>query len=206
MRAWVTALVIANVALALYGVFTARHPPGSTAAPVAEINADRVRPVPLAADPVQPCLEWGPLAPPELARALEALKESAIGTPRVREVSGIPVWWVHVPPLRSREDAERRLREIEELGVKEARIVADESYRHAISLGIFRSEEAATAYQARMRENKVRNSAIVQRPDLLKFSTILIVRPAPKAVARTTELAASIAGSEVKAVACPANE
>jgi hypothetical protein len=82
--------------------------------------------------------------------------------------------------------------------------VNDEGWRNAVSLGIFRSEEAANVHQVRMREIKVRNSAIVQRSDLVKFSTIAIAEPTPEAAARIVEIAAGFAGSEVRAAACAA--
>jgi hypothetical protein len=122
----------------------------------------------------------------------------------VVEAPGTVVWWVHLPPAKSREEAERRVRELEELGVRDARVVNDEGWRNAVSLGIFRSEEAANVHQVRMREIKVRNSAIVQRSDLVKFSTIAIAEPTPEAAARIVEIAAGFAGSEVRAAACAA--
>jgi hypothetical protein len=55
-----------------------------------------------------------------------------------------------------------------------------------------------------MREIKVRNTAIVSRSDLVRFSTIEIAEPAPELAARMVEMAAGFAGSEVKAAACAA--
>lgn len=206
---WVAlVLLFANLGLLGHLVLVAPGQRGLHDPRGSELNADRITHVrPSVAPPkleAGACLEWGPLAAAELARAQERIAEVQGAKAIVREARGIPVWWVHVPAVRSRDEAERRLREIEELGVKEARVVADDGYRNAISLGIFRSEEAASTFQARMREIKVRNSAIVQRSDLLKFSTIVIAEPSVAIAARLVELSNLFAGSEVKAVACAA--
>lgn len=207
MRWLALLLLFANLGLAGYSTLVA---PGLRAihdARSPELNADKVRRVRDAADPPQipagACLEWGPLAASELARAQEQVGALQVAKAIVRESPGTPVWWVHIPALRSREDAERRVRELEELGVKDARVVTDEGYRNAVSLGIFRSEDAAAAHQARMRQIKVRNSAVVQRSDLLKFSTIVIAEPTPAVAAKLVELRSAFAGSEVKAAVCP---
>lgn len=211
MRWLALLLLFANLGLAGYLGLVA---PGQRAIhdPRAlELNAERVRVVRDAADPSNPaklgaaaCLEWGPLAAPELVRAQGELVALRITKTRVRDTPGTPVWWVHIPPARSREEAERRLRELEALGVKDARVVTDDAYRNAVSLGIFRSEAAAAEQQARLREIKVRNSAIVQRSDLLKLSTLVVFEPTAALAAKLVELRGAYPGSEVRATACPA--
>lgn len=204
IAAWL--LLLANLAVAAYLVFGTGSQGVRLDVRALEVNADQVRQ--LRDDPVAnkqvaaACLEWGPLAAAELVRAREELTKLGVEKTSVRDAPGTMVWWVHLPPAKSREDAERRMRDLEELGVRDARVVNDEGWRNAVSLGIFRSEEAATAYQIRLRELKVRNTAIVQRSDLVRFSIIAIAEPTPEASARIVEIAAGFAGSEVKAAAC----
>ena len=208
MRIGALMLLLANLAVAAYFALVSSAQRSALDVRSLEINADQVKQ--LRDAPVTPnsaaaaCLEWGPLAAAELARAREELTKLKIEKTSVRESPGTMVWWVHLPPSKSRDEAERRVRDIEELGVRDARVVNDEGWRNAVSLGIFRSEEAANAYQVRMREIKVRNTAIVQRSDLVKFSTIAISEPTPDSAARIVEIAAGFAGSEVKAAACAA--
>ena len=208
MRIGALMLLLANLAVAAYFALVSSAQRSALDVRSLEINADQVKQ--LRDAPVPPnsaaaaCLEWGPLAAAELARAREELTKLKIEKTSVRESPGTMVWWVHLPPSKSRDEAERRVRDIEELGVRDARVVNDEGWRNAVSLGIFRSEEAANAYQVRMREIKVRNTAIVQRSDLVKFSTIAISEPTPDSAARIVEIAAGFAGSEVKAAACAA--
>lgn len=206
MRGLVLALLLSNVVLAAYLGVTASPRHTLHDAGAQEVNADKVRLLRIAPAPSRTgpgaCLEWGPFAAPELLRAQEQLAAMAAVRSRVRELPGSPVWWVHLPALRSREEADRRVRELDELGVKDARVVTDEGYRNAVSLGIFRTEEAAAAHQARLREIKVRNAAVVQRSDLLKLSTIVIVEPTMELAAKLAELRTAFAGSELKAAAC----
>jgi hypothetical protein len=208
MRIGALILFLANLAVAAYIALGPTSQRSLLDVRPLEVNADQVKQLrdgSVARKPVAAaCLEWGPLAAAELTRAREALTALKIGKTSVVEAPGTVVWWVHLPPAKSREEAERRVRELEELGVRDARVVNDEGWRNAVSLGIFRSEEAANVHQVRMREIKVRNSAIVQRSDLVKFSTIAIAEPTPEAAARIVEIAAGFAGSEVRAAACAA--
>jgi hypothetical protein len=206
---WVALLLLfANLGLAAYLGLVAPGRRGIHDPRALELNADRVQRVHDAPAPAKldagACLEWGPFAGAELARAQEQLASLPLTKTAVRESPGTPVWWVHIPPARSREEAERRVRELEALGVQDARVVTDDAYRNAVSLGIFRSEAAAAEQQARLREIKVRNAAVVQRSDLLKFSTIVVFQPTTAAAAKLVELRQAFAGSEVKAAACPA--
>lgn len=208
MRIAVWVLLLANVAVAAYLVATSSPPRGLADVRSLELNADRVRPLREAPTPAAAaasagaCLTWGPLGADELSRARDELAKLRIDVAGVREAAGTAVWWVHIAPLKSREDAERRLRDLEELGVQDARVVSDDGWRNAVSLGIFRSEEAALAHQAKLRGIKVRNTAVVQRSDLVRFSIIEIADPKSEAARRVVELAAGFAGSEVKAAAC----
>lgn len=153
---------------------------------------------------VAACLEWGTFGTAELERAQAEI--TAMGAPRtiVRDLGLAPAWWVHIAPLRSREEADRRAQAIEAAGVKDVQVVADgERWRNAISLGIFKTEEAAKARLARVKEAGVRNVAIAQRSDLLRLASLLLVEPSKTLVARMAELRSAYPGTELRAVACP---
>jgi len=210
---WVALLLLlANLAVGAYLLVPRNSPPERADLRALELNADKLKrvsgpaqsPVPLIK--AGACLEWGPFTTAELQRAQEALSKLKVANANARVVDSPAAWWVYLPPAKSREDADRRVRELEELGVSDARVVTDEGYRNAVSLGIFRSQEAAAAYQARMRASKVRNTAITQRPGLLRLSVIVIAEPTSALVARLAELNAATSGVELKAVACPAAE
>jgi hypothetical protein len=214
MRWLAVLLVAANLAVGAYLVFIA--PGASTTADLSalEHNANQVRVLRSGAAPIamprsakdgpRACLEWGRFSAPELARAREQLQKLNIRKFSVRELESPQAWWVHVAALKSREDAERVAKELRELGIKDARVVTSGRWDNAISLGIFKAEAAALAYQQRMLATKVQNVAVAQRDDLLRLSVIVIEDPSPAVAARLVEFSAAIAGTELKAVACAA--
>ena len=218
-------LLLANIAIGGY-LLTERTPAGVHADVRAlEVNAQKVLPVgtgngrgaaqdkssavaAASAGGGKPaagaCLEWGSFAAAELERAQADLGRLGVDSARVRELGLVPAWWVHVAPLRSREEADRRAREIEATGVRDVQVVADgERWRNSISLGIFRSEEAANAYLTRLREARVRNAAIAQRNDLLRLAALIVIEPPPALVGRIAELKSAHPGTEMRALACP---
>jgi hypothetical protein len=213
-------LLIANIAVGGY-FLTERAPSIQADVRGLEVNADKIELLPpsavAAAPPVETiekppatpavvaCLEWGTFGAAELERAQTELARLGSRRTIVRELGLSPAWWVHVAPLRSREEAARRAQEIEAAGVKDVQVVTEgERWRNAISLGIFKTEEGASAYLARMKEAGVRNAAIAQRNDLLRLSSLLIVEPDPALVARMADVRTAYPGTELRAVACPA--
>jgi hypothetical protein len=122
----------------------------------------------------------------------------------VREAGFEPAWWVHVPPLPSREEAERRAREIRASGVADVQVVTEgERWRNAISLGIYKTKESANLRVARLRDSAVRNAAVTERNDLLRLEAIVIVEPAPDLAARMGELQAAYPAAELREIPCP---
>lgn len=151
------------------------------------------------------CLEWGVFFGPELARADAAL--TGLGVPESavhRETSDAGAWWVHFPPFRTRADVDRKIAELKALGITEFFVVQDGGqWRNAISLGIFKTEEAARSHLAALQAKGVKTATIGQRANLVKQGVVLIRDPSTEIVARLTELKQEFPGSEMRAVACP---
>ncbi len=211
MRWLALALAVANLAVGSYLLFLAPAPRAPADLAALELNADRVRVVSEqparkpGAKAVKPsadaCLEWGIFLPAELERAQAELGNAQIAKVSVRELDAAATWLVYVPQLRSREDAERRVRELEETGIKGARAMTEERWRHAIALGSFVTEAAAASHYQRMREAKVRNVTFA-RNDGARPVVVVIADPTPATAARLLELRTGFVGTEVKAAAC----
>lgn len=114
------------------------------------------------------CLEWGAFAQAEAARAESALAPLALGervSPRRTEETA--AWWVFIPPPatgNARQAAARKAGELKQLGVRDYFIVQEDgAHRWAVSLGVFRSEEAAQARLAALREQGVRSARVGER-------------------------------------------
>lgn len=74
-------------------------------------------------------------------------------------------WWVFIPPLASKTDAERKAGELRRLGVTDYFVVQEpKTLRHAISLGVFSTEQAADAHLEGLRGKGVRSARVDQRP------------------------------------------
>jgi hypothetical protein len=119
----------------------------------------------LARERLPRCAEWGPIAPADVARAEEALNGVLPGAKMEKisraETSG---WWVYVPPLANRQAANQRVAELRRAGVTDLFVIPDDTkLRNAISLGVFRSEEAAKGHFETMRQRGVRDAVLVER-------------------------------------------
>lgn len=165
-------------------------PPPASASPAAVASAGR-------------CLEWGSFTLADFPRAEKALAPLGLGE-RVlpRRTEEVASWWVFIAPQGSRQAAQRKAAELKSLGVHDYFIVGEEhESRWALSLGVFRTEEAARARLAYLRRQGVRSAQIAERQTLVP-KVWLQVKDADAALqARLAELAGDIEGSELRP--CP---
>ena len=101
----------------------------------------------LTANAVAVCFHIGPFA--ETARVTQAeakLSELHLGFARRSEkTKTITGYRVTLPPLASREAAERKRQELTRLGFKDHAVIQEEGWHNAISLGLFSVEANAAA-------------------------------------------------------------
>ncbi len=211
---WVFLLLAANVGFGVF-VYLRDQAPSPDAQLIAlQMNADKVRIVPPRPAPVPApvtvsaraaCTEWGGFGTGELARAQGALDRLALGTPtRQVEVSVTAGYWVFIPPLQSQAAMERKVSELRELGVNEYFLILDPGrWRHAISLGVFRSEEGAVKYLAQLRQKGVRSATVGEREQRVTQTAFLISNPTEEVSAKLAELKKEFPGSELRAIECP---
>ena len=151
------------------------------------------------------CLEWGVFAGPAVTKAEAALARLELPASQVdRTVADSGGYWVYMPPLKTKAEVDRKIGELKTLGVTELFVVQDAGqWRNAISLGIFRSEEAARAYLAKLKERGVRSAIAARREKFLKQVAFHVREPNPATVAKLTELQKEFPGTEMKAGPCP---
>ena len=77
--------------------------------------------------------------------------------------AGSGSYWVYIPPLPGRQDADKKAGELKKLRVPEFFVVQDGPNRFAISLGIFSSREAATDRLEELRAKGVKSARIGER-------------------------------------------
>ncbi len=155
------------------------------------------------AAPVEKCLAWTGLADAD-AGALDALLADKFSNLR-RERHVLPeisTWWVFIPPLANKAEADRKSGELKRMGAPEFFVVQEAGpYRWAISLGIFSSEQAAGERLDALREKGVKSARVARRsttrPEQVSFE---LTGPEPLVDAARDAVAAQL--PEVKTAAC----
>ncbi|MCK6407901.1 SPOR domain-containing protein [Thauera sp.] len=109
------------------------------------------------------CHAWGELTASEADRVTQRLRR--IGITPLRSRSETPeAWWVRIPPQRSRAEAERRVVELNLRGVADTFIVQEAGpTQHAVSLGLFKTENRARVLLGQLRAKGVDNAGIEPR-------------------------------------------
>lgn len=150
------------------------------------------------------CLEWGVFAGPAVTKADAAIARLELPAGQVeRLVADASGYWVYMAPLKTKTEIDRKIGELKALGISEFFVVQDTGqWRNAISLGIFRTEEAAQAFLAMLKERGVRSAIAARRENFLKQVAFQVREPNPATVARLTELQKEFSGSEMKAGPC----
>lgn len=152
------------------------------------------------------CLEWGIFAGPAVAKAEAALAKLELPQAQVeRTVTDSGGFWVYMPPLKTRAEVDRKVGELKAFGVTDFFVVQEAGqWRNAISLGIFRTEEAAQVFLAMLKERGVRSAIAARRENFLKQVAFYVREPSDTIVARLTLIQQEFPGSEIKAGPCPA--
>ena len=141
-----------------------------------------------AADAAPPtvCHAWARLTPDQADRLAQRLRR--IGATPARTRTETPdSWWVRIPPQRSQEEAERRVVELNLLGVSDMFIVREPGpTQYAVSLGVFKTEDRARVLLGQLRGRGVTNAGIEPRTT----TTYRIQASIPAGQLRTVESAA----------------
>ena len=228
MRAFFLLLVLVNLAYFAYGRVVLEGEGGEGRIPQLQVAAERIKLLkatePVPADkpqvpgkvlpPAPPqtataapaaCLEWGIFAGPGVARAERALASLELPEGQVeRSVTDAGGYWVYMPPLKNKAEVDRKVRELRDLGVTEFFVVQDAGqWRNAISLGIFRTDEAAQAFRDGLKQRGVRSASVTRRENFLRQVSFHVREPSEATVARLTALQQEFPGSEMKAGPCP---
>lgn len=149
-------------------------------APVAAEPAPTPTPAPVVVSNV--CLRWSQLSP-ENARQLSAKigeKFAAFKVVKHTVAGEGNGWWVYIPPLAGKADAEKKAGELRQLGISDYFVVPDDGpNRHAISLGVFSSEKGAQERLAELKGKGVKSARSSARPGKDSFVTLEARGPQP---------------------------
>ena len=217
MRALFLLVVLANLAFFVWARYFSPSDPGADPRPLArQVEPDKLKVIPPAEvaklpaaqrkpPPPAPlaCVEWGSFALADVPRAEKALEPLALGARlaqrRADEVAG---WWVHIPPQPTRQAAINKAAELRSFGVQDYFIVSEDGpYRWAVSLGVFRTEEAAQAHLALLRNQGVRSARVAARETVVPKVWLQVKSVDPLLEARLKELTTRVEATELRP--CP---
>ena len=204
MRIAAVLLVLANIAFFAWSRYGAPPQTAAEGVLVRVSEPEKLKIVPPAEVRVSTlagCLELGPFTPAESARAEKALEALGLG-PRLaqRRAEETVGWWVFIPSQGSRQGALKKAAELKAMGVNDYYIMGEEGDSPwALSLGVFRSEQAALARLAALRDQGVRTALVGSRDTVLPKVWLQVKGLDPGLEARLRDIARQVEGGELRA-------
>lgn len=150
------------------------------------------------------CAEWGEFSGVDLIRARQALAALNLGGKLTqRSVEHDHGYWVYMPPLKTRAEVEKKIAQLKQRGVNDYFVVQEEGeWQNAISLGVFRTEEAAQKFLATLRTQQVRTARVGERVSKLRFTVFVMKGLNAGAMSKVEALRKQFSDSELKVSAC----
>lgn len=158
---------------------------------------------PSAAAPAGACLEWGSFTLADAPRAEKALEPLGLdGRLAQRRTEETASWWVFIPPQGNRQAAQRKAAELKALGVEDYFIIAEGGdFQWALSLGVFRTEEAAQGRLSTLRALGVRSAVAGSRETVVPKVWLQVKGVDAALESRLKDIARQMEGSELRS--CP---
>lgn len=150
------------------------------------------------------CVEWRGLDAEEFARAREQLK--TLAGERVMSFTEVPLstrHWVIFPPLPSAQSAVDKLAELTAVGVQDAFVVKDGTWRNALSLGLYANTEAAGRRVDELEAKGVLGTQIELLPKQGTDFYFVIKSEDPDALKSLSDIKQPYTNSRLSRVACP---
>jgi biotin operon repressor len=153
---------------------------------------------------VESCAEWGEFSGTDLTRAQEALATLKLGNDlSQRTVELDHGYWVHIPPLKKRTDVDKKVAQLKERGIRDYFVVREKGkWQNAISLGVFKSEEAAKKHLDELRSKGVRSAKIGLRQSKLRYTVFQVRALDTGTEDKLNALQKDFPDSELKVSAC----
>lgn len=150
------------------------------------------------------CAEWGEFSGDDLTRAQQALSMMKLGDNLTqRTVEHDHGYWVYIPPSKTRANVEKKIAQLKERGIKDYFVVQEKGkWLNAISLGIFRTQDAAEKYIEMLRSKDVRTAKLGDRVSKLKYTVFDISDLDSGTADKLNALQKEFPESELKLSAC----
>lgn len=181
------------------------HPP---------LNAEKIKLLPAVISPVSTvppasqtasvCMEWGEISGNDLNRATAAISALKLANkPAQRQVEHTIGYWVYLPPLKNSAERDKKVAQLDELGVEEYFVVQDSGKWHnAISLGVFKTQEAAHRFRDSIKAKGLESAKAGARTGKQTSTVFVLKDPDAAVTAKMAALQKDFPDSELKATAC----
>ena len=110
-------------------------------------------------------------------------------------------YWLYIPPLKNKKEAEKKLEELLGLGIDDGQLVEDAGkWRWAISFSAHASEDLAIVHLNQIKEKGVKTAKILKRET--PGNVFHILQADEKLSAELNQLKSVYAGTKLKEIEC----
>lgn len=182
---------------------TTASAPASTLAPVKQ-NTTIPAPALSHKTDAKVCLEWGEFSGTDLKRAEQALAEMKLGDHLAqRTVEYNTGYWVHLASAKNKTQLKRKVEQLKKLGVEDFYVMQEKPHwLNVISLGVFKTQEAADKYVTSLQKKGVKSIIVGERKSKLKFVVFQLKQMNAEQSGHLSKLQKELENSELNTVSC----
>ncbi len=164
------------------------------------VNTD---PVMVKAD-AKSCYEWGDFSGAELVRARKALNKLKLGSKlSQRDTEHAIGFWVYIAPLKDKAGVAQKIAQLKARGVTEYFVVQEAGeWLNAISLGMFKTREAAQNFLDGLNAKDVRTAQVGERASKTTTTQFVINDLDAEKSGKLAAVQKDFQGTELKSVSC----
>jgi hypothetical protein len=151
------------------------------------------------------CLEWGEFSGAELKRLAAAFSTMNLGSKLERhETEERRRFWVYMPPLPNKAAINRKISQLKARGINDYFVIQKPGdWHNAISLGVFKSREAADGFLEELQANRdIHTAKVGERVEKLPATTFRLNDVDAGVAARVGDLQKEFPDAELKNVPC----
>lgn len=150
------------------------------------------------------CFEWGEFSGTDLKRAEQALADMKLGDHLAqRTVEYNTGYWVHLPPVKNKTQLKRKIEQLKKLGVEDFYVMQEKPHWvNVISLGVFKTQEAADKYVISLKKKGVKSMTVGERKSKLRFVVFQLKQLNTEQSVHLNKLQKEFENSELNTVAC----
>ena len=150
------------------------------------------------------CMEWGEFSGADLLRAEKALTPIKLGNRLKQRTIEYPNgYWVYIAPLKNHLQVEQRIAQLKARGIADYFIIQEAGpWQNAISLGVFKTEEAAKKYLDKLHGQGVKSATLGERASKLKYTVLIMDHLEAAVSSQIATLHKDFPESELKLVSC----